>query len=164
MKIIIFASSTLAAIASASDLGSNASAGGCNVGSYKNKSCQDICNDYAPDLWAEEHGCEMEQIQDITNDKTEWDWFSCDTTSIPIDWSSVMLAEVEGKGPSCACGNGKCCANTVYVEKNARCFKNDGKTTCSAGSNMACCCYYLGSGQAENRDEGDGVNLRAAIN
>ena len=131
MKIIIFASSSLAAIASASDLGSNAnaSAGGCGVGSYKDKSCQDICNDYASDWWGEEHGCTMQQTQDITNDRIEWDWFSCDTTSIPIDWSSVMLAEVEGKGPSCACGNGKCCANTVYAEKNARCFKNDGKTT-----------------------------------
>eukprot|EP00956_Cyclotella_meneghiniana_P024716 scaffold50014_cov66-Cyclotella_meneghiniana.AAC.8 len=154
MKIIIFASSTLAAIASASDLGSNASAGGCNVGSYKNKSCQDICDGYAENWWTEEH-C-------VTND--DWFGWTCDTI-LPVDWSSVMLAEVEGKGPACACGNGKCCADTVYEETNARCFKDDGKTTCSAGSNMACCCYLLDSGQeAKKKDEGAGVNLRAVIN
>lgn len=62
----------------------------------------------------------MQTTQDITNDRIAWDWFSCDTTSIPVDWSTVMLAQVEGKGPSCACGNGKCCASTVYAETNAR--------------------------------------------
>ena len=156
---IIFTATILAfdSMASANDLESSLSAGGCGVGAYKDKSCQSICNDHASDWWGDAHGCQMEQTQDITNDRIEWDWFTCDTTAIPVDWSTVMLAEVEGKGPACACGYGKCCASTKYAETNARCFKNDGKTTCSAGSNMACCCYLLGDQDKEG-------NLHTAIN
>ena len=78
------------------------------------------------------------QVQDITNHHIEWDWFSCDTTSIPI-CDRVTKSSVEGKGPSCKCAYGKCCGSRD-AEANDRCFKNDGKTTCSIGSKLACCC------------------------
>ena len=97
----------------------------CNVGSYKTTSCQvslslcmmvlcmfiyntithyssaqTWCEGAIADKWATYHGCDLEQVQDITNHHKEWDWFSCDTTSIPI-WDQVTTSSVEGKGPSC---------------------------------------------------------------
>lgn len=101
-------------------------------------SAQTWCEGAIADKWATDHGCDLEQVQDITNHHKEWDWFSCDTTSIPI-WDQVTTSSVEGKGPSCKCAYGKCCGSRD-AEANDRCFKNDGKTTCSIGSKLACCC------------------------
>ena len=99
----------------------------CNVGSYKTTSCQ-VCFYYAwwccmiiyntithyssaqtwcegaiADKWATNHGCDLEQRQDITNHHKEWNWLSYVTQPPfpfgtkwphPVSRERVLLANV----------------------------------------------------------------------